>query len=1184
MFSFFRDRSKTRKTRDKLGLGSYSIEHLENRALLTTFTVTNLNDSGVGSFRQALLDANSTPGADSVAFSVAGTIALASSLPSITGQIDINGTTAPGYAGTPVVEIDYNRTAGLQFNAGSSQSTVRGLGLVDSSNNGITINGVTQIVVAGNYIGLDLDGATAEPNRGSGIEIINGTVNTIGGLTSADRNVISANLKDGVRLTNSSNNVVSGNYIGTDVSGTLARGNSLDGISLTNSDNNEIGNSNPLTGITYNNTAEVDVPVSAWQGIRGGDSADEYFIVGTSGSNGLLYEGGIDGTGTSYLVNYPNAFNTSVYGVDNLGNGVVRLVGVYKNADFESAAVKVNGFMFEGTVAELSDPTKYTTINYPGAAYNYLHSTMNGLIVGNYDNPVDHGTGGLPLGPGHAFIYRVADDSILTDITYPGALSNTAYGIWHNGETSYTIVGGYSLDPANNLENPGHPIGQAYMVDYDSLTGEFSNWTSFSYPEGTNFVTHFEGISSVEKGIYTLNADSVQTGSDNPVQGSFVTVRRNVDGTFGPAEWVDLNYTGVDPTTNVTSSNSVYGNQVVGVVINDGSPFSYQATINSAFQLSNVISGNGGNGIGLYGADNNQIAMNNIGTDVTGTVDLGNGANGILVTSKSTGNLIGGEAVSGNDPTAGIFVRPPQGNLISGNQANGVLITGKSTFNQLSGNFIGTTASGNAALGNALDGVAIVNANNNSLIGCTQVQDPFIYYNVIGGNGGNGLRVNNSNDTTIQANFFGLGADNDTPVGNGLNGVVIEGTSTRTKMGGPIPLGNVVAANAENGIVLKDRVSDFVSFNSFVGLAAFTTNPTLGNGKDGILVTSRGGNNLFRTNVISSNHDDGIEISGSAKGVIFTENIVGLNTNGSQAMGNGDNGIEIGGKARDITIGGPSPVFSVIPHNVISANGNNGIAISGKVKNIVVNSGFIGTDVKGITALGNANAGISIDSRTCTVQIGSAAPELLTIIAGNEGNGIEILNAMGVTVIGTQIGADHEDLQPMGNGGYGIYIQNGSKNVIGGTLPGQGNYIAYNDLDGVFIESGSSNGIHQNTIYSNGENGALGINLAPGANLDQPAPVLSTIDVSIGGISITGTLTGKKNTTYTVEYFASDVNGASGQHFLGSQTVKTDKFGVATLTFASDLPPVGASFFTATATDPKNNTSEFSEPIQLISQ
>ena len=78
-------------------------------------------------------------------------------------------------------------------------------------------------------------------------------------------------------------------------------------------------------------------------------------------------------------------------------------------------------------------------------------------------------------------------------------------------------------------------------MDYDSATVIFSNWASFSYPYGANFLTHFEGISSLEKGVYTLVADSVQAGSTDPVQGSLVTVRRNTDGSFGSATWVNLN-------------------------------------------------------------------------------------------------------------------------------------------------------------------------------------------------------------------------------------------------------------------------------------------------------------------------------------------------------------------------------------------------------------------------------------------------------------------------------------------------------------------------------------------------------------------------------------------------------------------------------------------------------------------
>src|SRR5262249_16418526 len=152
--------------------------------------------------------------------------------------------------------------------------------------------------------------------------------------------------------------------------------------------------------------------------------------------------------------------------------------------------------------------------------------------------------------------------------------------------------------------------------------------------------------------------------------------------------------------------------------------------------------------------------------------------------------------------------RPPEGNLISGNAGNGVLLAHYARDNTLAGNFIGTAASGVQALGNDLDGVAIVeHSHNNFLLGTfltpPAVDNPFVFYNVVSGNGGNGLRISDSDGTRVHANFFGLGSDDKTPVGNALNGVVVEGSSARTHFGGRIPLGNVVTANRLNGVVVQ---------------------------------------------------------------------------------------------------------------------------------------------------------------------------------------------------------------------------------------------------------------------------------------------------------------------------------------------------------------------------------------------
>ena len=209
--------------------------------------------------------------------------------------------------------------------------------------------------------------------------------------------------------------------------------------------------------------------------------------------------------GASYAVTVPGAASTSVYGPNDLGGGVLQLVGSYRNG-----SDTVQGFLFEGTTADLSQNSDYRMIDYPNAQFTYVHSTMGGLAVGNADGPEAN----LPIGTGHAFLYDIAQSSFVTDIVYPGSTSTTAYGIWYNGGSSYTICGGYST-----LAGSAGTVGSGYLVDYNSATGQFSHWASFDYPSGLasqDFVTHFEGISSTEEGVYTLGAIRSRRGRATP--------------------------------------------------------------------------------------------------------------------------------------------------------------------------------------------------------------------------------------------------------------------------------------------------------------------------------------------------------------------------------------------------------------------------------------------------------------------------------------------------------------------------------------------------------------------------------------------------------------------------------------------------------------------------------------------
>src|SRR5262245_49833525 len=133
----------------------HSVEQLEDRSVPSTFTVTNLHNGGAGSLRQAILDANAQAGADVITFNVSGTIRLSTAaLPAITDTLDIDGTTAPNFAGTPLIEVDYNRFAGLRFTPGSDGSALRSLVLVNGAGAGVRIDGGGNMLVVDNFIGL----------------------------------------------------------------------------------------------------------------------------------------------------------------------------------------------------------------------------------------------------------------------------------------------------------------------------------------------------------------------------------------------------------------------------------------------------------------------------------------------------------------------------------------------------------------------------------------------------------------------------------------------------------------------------------------------------------------------------------------------------------------------------------------------------------------------------------------------------------------------------------------------------------------------------------------------------------------------------------------------------------------------------------------------------------------------
>jgi hypothetical protein len=507
--------------------------------------------------------------------------------------------------------------------------------------------------------------------------------------------------------------------------------------------------------------------------------------------------------------------------------------------------------------------------------------------------------------------------------------------------------------------------------------------------------------------------------------GGGITINKSYIGLS--ADGSDLGNGGDGIHISLTSSNNRIG-------LNDSQ---------AAGVVGNVISFNGQNGITIDGGSGSVLVANRIGTDPTGNLDQGNAQNGIWLTGATTGNTIGGTAYidtatgAVNDPTGdkgtvtAVFVVPPLGNHISGNTLNGVLIDARSENNVLNGNFIGTTADGNADLGNGLDGVQILNANNNSLIGCTFVENPFVYYNVLSGNGGNGLHITNSNNTIVQANFFGAGANNAALVGNDGNGILVDGNSAGTTVGGVIPLGNVSGGNGLNGIYVTDTASDFITFNTFGGLFAFQG--AAPNSQNGILIDSTGGGQTIRTNVMSGNLQNGIQISGNARDVLIDPNIVGLNTDGNGTLANGLHGLLIAGSAHDITVGGS--YRSVIPQNTFSGNTGYGVAIVDQAYDIHVLNSAIGTSATKLAAFGNQAGGILLASTGTGNLIGGTTTNpddpQGNLISGNPGNGVTFAyGSDGQSVIGNSFKFNRLGLPTLPNDGQDIGVNGTTANMV----------------------------------------------------------------------------------------------------------------------------------------------------------
>jgi len=301
---------------------------VEDRTLLSTFLVATTADSGPGSLRQAILDSNAAAsGTNVIDFTIPGggvqTIAPLSPLPAITASVLIDGTSQPGYVGTPLIQIDGTQAGGGDgLTITGPDVTARGLDIADFSQGaGIHISGTgaTDNWMYTDFLGTDPTGTQAEAND-VGVEIDGGaTSNTIGGTAAGSSNVISGNGVFGVRITGlaTNDNLIQGNLIGTDITGTEALGNGYIGVQIDNgASSNTVGGVTACAGNLITDNGGPGGP-----GVVVGDSAADTATIGNEitanrifGNRGQAIDLGDDGVtdngtaprqGPNNLQNFP---------------------------------------------------------------------------------------------------------------------------------------------------------------------------------------------------------------------------------------------------------------------------------------------------------------------------------------------------------------------------------------------------------------------------------------------------------------------------------------------------------------------------------------------------------------------------------------------------------------------------------------------------------------------------------------------------------------------------------------------------------------------------------------------------------------------------------------------------------------------------------------------------------------
>lgn len=800
--------------------------------------------------------------------------------------------------------------------------------------------------------------------------------------------------------------------------------------------------------------------------------------------------------------------------------------------------------------------------------------------VSNTIGGITPGTGNLISGNGFAGISitgaasgnQVLGNLVGTNLTGLAALGNENYGLLIE-EASGNIVGGTSTGARNLVSGNG--------LDGIQVLGPNA---AGNVVQGNFVGTDATGNSPLgngQGGVALVNAANNVVGGTSA--GARNLISANVSSgvlVLGEAATENVvlgNFIGVD-----ANGTGPLGNGFDGVIIEDAA----QNTVGGAAAgARNLISSNDNNGVEIVGgaATGNVVLGNFIGTDTSGSSDLGNGTQGVFIHQDASENRVGGAADARN--------------VVSGNNGSGIYIEGASTrANVVLGNLVGTDASGTSALGNSGNGILISESPDNTI---GAAGDNFS--NLVSGNQGAGVRILGTTATGNQVlgNRIGTDIAGTAALGNDGNGLAIDNAPGNVVGGTIVGARNLISGNNGRGAVISGvSASGNRLLGNFIGSDASGLE-SVGNSEGGVFITDAVSNTIGGTeagagNLVSGNAGSGVYILGvNARANRVQGNFVGTDATGAAPLTNEGSGIFVSGSS-DTLIGGAEAGA----RNVVSGNERSGVYILGSSaqRNQVLGN-FIGTNAAGTAALGNGTQGVFV-STAVSNTIG--APGAGNLISGNGGSGVYLEgNGVAANVVqGNRVGTDVDGVADLGNAGSGVLIEGASSNnTVGGTA-GERNRIAFNDGTGIFVGAGTGNAILSNSIYSNE---GLGIDLLPygvnandegdadgGSNLRQNFPVLSAVRGQGTTVTITATLNSTTNAAFRLQFFANDACDSSengeGQRLLNSEIVNvaTDGSGNTSFVAIFDANLSDGQFITATATDAANNTSEFSECVRSV--